>query len=179
MPDTPSPATQFAIRVAAIDALFAEFDARPLPERPLASDARLYLLDAWERVRKQRPSTLTVYAPESERQRTDENAVRAAIRADLHAATGPLKRVRPRPRHEKVAFRIGIAFLFICVGLSGALTRESNDVIIQGIGQGILVIGWVALWGPAAHFALEVVPHRLNRKRYAEFADIDVRFVWA
>ena len=71
MADTRFPATQFAIRVPAIDALFVELDARPMPERPLSSEVRLYLLDAWERVRRQHPSTLTVYAPESERAGTD------------------------------------------------------------------------------------------------------------
>jgi hypothetical protein len=50
--------------------------------------------------------------------------------------------------------------------LAGALT-----------GQGILLVGWVALWQPAARFVVEVVPHVLNRRRFAEFADIDVR-VW-
>jgi hypothetical protein len=169
---------QFAIRVPTIDALFIEFDARPLPERPLASEVRLHLLDVWEHVRKQHPSTLTIYAPESERPRTDETAVRAAIRADLHASRGPLRRVRARPRSEKIALRIGLVFLFFCVALSSALTRSSDDVLTQGIAQGILVVGWVALWGPAAHLVLEVVPHRLNRKRYAEFADLDVRFAW-
>ena len=158
MPDTPPPEAQFAIRVSSIDALFVELDPRPLPERPLAHEVRLHLLDAWEHVRKQRPSRLTIYAPESERERTDESAGRTAIRADLQALRGPLKRARPRPRHEKVAFRIGVVFLCICIGLSNALTRESDDVITQGIGQGILLLGSVALWAPAAHFLLDAVP---------------------
>jgi hypothetical protein len=46
------------------------------------------------------------------------------------------------------------------------------------VSQGILVLGWVALWQPASRVVGEVVPHLFNRRRYAEFADIDVRIVW-
>jgi hypothetical protein len=40
------------------------------------------------------------------------------------------------------------------------------------------VVGWVAVWRPAERFVVEVMPHVFNRRRFAEFADIDVRFVW-
>jgi hypothetical protein len=51
-------------------------------------------------------------------------------------------------------------------------------VLVEGISQGILVVGWVAIWRPAERFVVEVVPHVFNRRRYSEFADIHVRFVW-
>jgi hypothetical protein len=62
--------------------------------------------------------------------------------------------------------------------VSTAMSQASNNVVIEGLSQGILLVGWVALWQPAARFVVEVVPHVLNRRRFAEFADIDVRFVW-
>jgi hypothetical protein len=77
-----------------------------------------------------------------------------------------------------VAGRIGIGVLFGSIVVSTALDRTSENVLIEGVSQGILVLGWVALWRPAAHFVGEVVPHLFNRRRYAEFADIDVRIVW-
>jgi hypothetical protein len=172
------PTSEFAIRLSSIDQLFWEFDARPVADRTLSEDARWYLLDEWERVRKGEPSYLTVYAPEADRADTDEDAVRSAIRTSLRRASGPLRRIDPLSRQEKVAAIIGIVFLLACVMASTAMTQESNDVLVEGLAQGILLVGWVALWRPAERFVVEVAPHMVNRRRFAEFADVDVRFVW-
>jgi hypothetical protein len=51
-------------------------------------------------------------------------------------------------------------------------------VLIVGISQGIVVIGWVALWDPAQRLFLDIIPHHFARKRYAELAQIEVRFAW-
>jgi hypothetical protein len=174
----PSP-QQFAIRVNSIEELFWPFDARPVADRTLSAEARWHLLDEWDRLRDTEPSCLTVYAPASERERTDEDAVRAAIHRSLEKAAGPLRRIDPLSRQEVVAARIGIAFLFASIVVSSAIDRATDDVIMEGISQGIVVVGWVALWRPAERFVTEVVPHIFNRRRISEFADIDVRFVWA
>jgi hypothetical protein len=178
MPTAPASTREFAIRLSSIDQLFWEFDARPVAERTLAADVRWSLLDEWERLRDGEPSQLTIYAPESDRASTDEDAVRKAIWTSLRKASGPLRRVDPLSRQEKVAANIGIAVLLICVMVSTAMSQASNNVVVEGLSQGILLVGWVALWQPAARFVVEVVPHVFNRRRFAEFADIDVRFVW-
>jgi hypothetical protein len=77
-----------------------------------------------------------------------------------------------------VAIRIGIIFLFLSIVVSTAIDRSTDDVILAGISQGIVVVGWVSLWRPAERFIVEVVPHFFNRRRISEFADIDVRFAW-
>ena len=89
-----------------------------------------------------------------------------------------MRRVDPLSRQQKVAARIGVAFLFASIIVSTAIDRASEDIIAEGISQGILVVGWVAVWAPAARFIVDVVPHVFNRRRFAEFADIDVRFAW-
>jgi hypothetical protein len=178
MADTPPSAQEFAIRVTSIDQLFWEFDARPVGERTLSGDARWYLLDEWERVRSAEPSALTIYAPEADRAATDEEAVGAAIRSSLLKSSGPLRRIDPLSRQERVAAWIGVAVLLICVMASTAMDMASNNIVVSGLSQAILLVGWVALWRPAERFVVEVVPHVVNRRRFAEFADIDVRFVW-
>jgi hypothetical protein len=178
MPNAPPSIRDFAIRLSSIEQLFSEFDARPVAERTLSDDVRWSLLDEWERVRDTEPSHLTIYAPESDRASTGEDAVRTAIRTSLRKASGPLRRIDPLSRHEKVAANIGIAVLLICVMVSTAMIQASNNVVVEGLSQGILLVGWVALWQPAARFVVEVFPHVFNRRRFAEFADIDVRFVW-
>lgn len=169
---------EFAIRLSSIEELFWEFDARPVSERSIAGDARWAMLDEWDRVREREPPALVIYAPASDRAITDEKAVSTAIRASLHSASGPLKRVDPLSRQEKIAARIGIAFWFLSIVVSTAIDRVSEDVLAEGISQGIILVGWVALWRPAERFMVEVVPHVFNRRRFAEFKDIEVRFVW-
>ena len=178
MPNPQSPNPEFAIRLSSIEQLFWDFDASPVAERTLSGDARWYLLDEWERVRHAEPSHLVIYAPESDRESTDEDAVRTAIRTSLWKSSGPLRRIDPLSRQEKVAAWIGIAFLLICVVASAALDQVTDAVLIAALSQAIVVVGWVAIWGPAARFIVEVVPHVFNRRRFAEFADIDVRFFW-
>lgn len=173
-PSTP----EFAIRLSSIDQLFWDFDARPVAKRTLSGDARWHLLDEWERVRHAEPSYLTIYVPESDQASTDEDAVREAIWSSLRKSSGPLRRIDPLSRQEKVAAWIGVAVLLICVVASTAMDRATDEVFISGLSQGILLVGWVALWRPAERFVVEVVPHVFNRRRFAEFADIAVRFVW-
>jgi hypothetical protein len=176
--DTRPSDDEFALRLGSIEDLFWPLDAAPVAERKLNEDVRWALLDDWERVRRRRPRELVLYAPETDRSRTDVDAITASIRRSLHSASGRLRDIDPLPRHERVAGRIGIGVLFGSIVVSTALDRASENVLIEGVSQGILVLGWVALWRPAAYFVGEVVPHLFNRRRYAEFADIDVRIVW-
>jgi hypothetical protein len=172
------PSREFAIRLRSIDQLFWEFDSQPVAERSVTGDVRWYLLDEWERVRNTEPSHLTIYAPASERADTDEDAVRTAVHRTLRSASGPLRRVDPLSRQEKVAASIGVAVLLLTVVISAALEHLSDAIVVEGISQAITVVGWVAVWRPAERFVVEVMPHVFNRRRFAEFADIDMRFVW-
>ena len=170
---------EFALRLRSVNDLFYDFDARPVAERELVDAVHNHLLDQWERVREASPSTLVVYAPEDERATTDEAGVRAAIQGDIRASREPLRRAGPLSRRERNALWIGVVVMLGTIVVSTLLERSSNDVIVEGVAQGIVVFGWVALWAPAAHLVTEVVPHYFNRRRYREFADVDVRFVWS
>jgi hypothetical protein len=169
---------EFAIRIAAIDDLFVQFDARPVAERPLRDDVRLWLLDEWEHVRDARPSLLHVHAPATERPSTDEHAVGVAVRADLGAHRRRLHHANPLNRRERIAVWAGVVIFLITIAVSTLLDEGGTGVLVAGISQAIVVIGWVALWDPAQRVAGDIVPHYFVRKRYAELAEIELRFVW-
>jgi hypothetical protein len=177
MAETPGE-SEFAIRIGSVDDLFEPYDARPVADRPLSYDVRVHLLDEWERTRKAEPGFLTIYAPADERPDTDEGAVRKAIAADLEAASGPLSDIDPLSRSQQIAAWIGIVTLFVCMVISTALDNASSNVFVQALSQAILLLGWVALWDPAARLVTETMPHLFNRRRFAEFSGIAVRFAW-
>jgi hypothetical protein len=172
------PGAEFAIRVSSVDDLFDPYDARPVAERPLNYEARTALLDSWERARDSEPAHLTIEAPATEREITDEQHVRSAISATLDAASGPLRHLDPLSRSDRVAALIGLAAFFLCIVLSTALDQLSENPFLQGLSQGLVLLGWIALWDPAARLVTEVAPHVFNRRRYAEFAEIEIRFSW-
>ncbi len=149
-----------------------------MAKRSLDDDVRLHLLDEWERVRKSKPTTLSVYAPAAERSRTDEAAVSAAVRSDLQAHTGRLRRAAPLSRRDRVAAWIGVVIFLLSIAISTTMDRLSTAVLVVGISQGIVVVGWVALWDPVQRVAGDILPHEFARRRYAEFADIPLRFAW-
>ncbi len=168
----------FAIRIPAVDDLFVGYDARPVAERPLRDEVRLWLLDEWERVRDARPSALHIHAPASDRIATDEQAVGVAVRADLRAHTRRLHHANPLNHRERIAVWAGIVIFLITIAVSTALDKASSAELVAGISQAIVVIGWVALWDPAQRVAGDIVPHFFLRKRYAELAEIELQFVW-
>ena len=144
----------------------------------MRDDVHDHLLDVWERVRDSPPGALTIILPASERASTDEDGVRAAIRADLRASCGPLRHAGPLSRRDRLTLVVGLFALVVTIGVSTVLVRLTDDLVVAGIAEGITLIGWVAMWGPADHFFTAVVPHAFNRRRYREFADLDVRFSW-
>ncbi len=153
-------------------------DARPVAERPLREEVRLKLLDEWEQIRDGRSPTLCVQAPASERLGADVDAVGAAVRADLSAHTRRLHYVNPLAHRERIAVWAGILIFLGTIVVSTLLDRISSALLVVGISQGIVVIGWVALWDPAQRVFLDIIPHHFARKRYAELAEIELRFAW-
>lgn len=163
--------------MSSIDTLFAEFYAGPVERRPLSDDLRLHLLELWEAAHS-RPQAVIIHAPASEHADTDEAAVRAAFRTDLLAYSGPYHRAARISHRERKSGWLGIVILLLSIAISEVLLQLTSNVVMSGIAQGIVVIGWVALWAPAQRFAVDVVPHWLARKSYAQLAELEVRFAW-
>lgn len=166
------------IGVRSIDALFAEFHAEPISQRPLSEAARLYLLDLYESAVESEPEALIIRAPASERSHTDEEAVKTALRADFVANSGPYRKAARFSHREWLSAWIGITMLLVSIAISTTLERLTDDVIVAGISQGIVVLGWVALWAPAQRFAIDLIPHRFERRSYARLAQLEIRFEW-
>jgi hypothetical protein len=171
-------AGEFAIRVGSVDDLFEPFDACPASERSLRWEVRSHLLDKWESARSSDTPVLLVHAPAAERSKVDVTAVQAAVRADMRTFTKPYRRAAPLNRHDRIAIWSGIVIFLITAAVSTGLDADSSTGLIAGISQAIVVIGWVALWDPAARVVAESIPHRFTRKRYRELTDVEVEFRW-
>ena len=52
-------------------------------------------------------------------------------------------------RYGAVSFVIGLTFLIVCLGLRRSLVAHPLVVDRATVDEGLLILGWVALWRPA------------------------------
>ena len=172
-------AAAFAISVNSIDDLFDPFTAEPLERRPLREEVRERILRAWIDTREARPEHLSVELPIDQRREGVGEDVRAAIRLDLERAFEASKHLFSFTRSERRETLIAFGFLVICLLASSAVdSATGNDALFVGVSQGLVVLGWVAMWQPAQQM-VQAVSLRLSKDRYEELAEIPIEVSWA
>ena len=168
----------FGIRVPSVDELLDPYSTEPLERRPLCDDIRERILYEWIDTREDRPSHLVVQLPADRRGPELDRRLSAAIRHDLEGTYEETGRLRTFTRGERQEAWIGFGFLAVCLTASGAIDRlGGDDGLLDGISQGIVVLGWVALWRPAERY-VRAVSRRLNRGRYRELSRVPIEIDW-
>jgi hypothetical protein len=168
----------FAIRAPSVDELLDPFSVGRLDERPLTDEVRDRILWAWVDTRHDRPSHLTVELPASERREGLAEKLKAAIRHDLEETYQASKKWLSVSRSERRETMIAFGFLIVCLVLSSLMDQATaNDAFFGSVSQGLVVLGWVALWTPAQRL-FATVSRRLNRKRYQELAKASIEVEW-
>jgi hypothetical protein len=168
----------FAIRAPSVEDLLDPYSPEPLERRPLREDVRDRILRAWIDTREERPDHLTIELPAEQGREDLAGWLQAAVRHDLAATYEASKRLRVfTPGERREAW---IAFCFLVVSLfASSLVDDltANDALFVSISQGLVVLGWVAMWQPAQQ-VFQAVSRRLSHRRYRELAQVPIEIVW-
>lgn len=127
--------------------LFNSLDPSPLHTRALAPSAELYLISCAGARRANASLKLRIHCPAS------LEAHRAEISDGIHAhfrrahALGQRKFKR-RLRMGAGALAGGVAVLALSVRLRGVVGDASGRGLGAGLAEGLLILGWVAMWRP-------------------------------
>jgi hypothetical protein len=168
----------FAIRVPSIEDLFDPFSAEPLDQRPLREEVRERILRAWIDTREERPEHLTVQLPEVERREGLGERLQSAIRHDLGEAYEASKHLFIFSRGERREALLAFSFLVACLVASSLIDQATeNHTVFVGISQGLVVLGWVAMWQPAQQM-FHAVSLWLSKARYEELAQVPIEVTW-
>ena len=117
------------IRLDALARLYDSLDPAPFHDKSLDRDAEAWLIESADEVSPREPLELLVRGPESLRASVPEiaAAVHAHFRRALEHQEWMLRR------------RIRVSRLVLLIGLGG---------VVEVLGEGLLVVGWVAMWRP-------------------------------
>ncbi len=74
---------------------------------------------------------------------------------------------------------LAFSFLVVCLIASSLVDKwTENETVFVGISQGLVVLGWVAMWQPAQQM-FSAVSLWLSRNRYEELAQVPIEVTWA
>ncbi len=161
------------IRLREIRQLFHSLDPAPFREKDLDADAETYIVESVQDLPTKSQIKLVIHLPEpTAEQRTD---VPDAVRNYFSYRAGAIQRhLRETLRRGRIALAIGVAFLICCITLRGMLP-DSPEGFAQGIFQeGLLISGWVAMWGPIQIFLYDWWPIWRSMKTQERIARIPV-----
>ena len=86
----------------------------------------------------------------------------------------------PRTPHTRNVLMIGLAFLAACSGLRELLLISLPDNAVQrGLNEGLLIVGWVAMWRPIELLLYDWWPQLQKRRTYENLSRMQVEVRYA
>jgi hypothetical protein len=142
--------TLIEIRLKEVRQLFHTLDPAPFREKDLDEGAEQYLIEACREAGARRPLRLVVHLPPAEAAsgpaRTLPEAIHNYFAYREHQLRVDIRRLL---RYGVASLVIGLVFLVTCLAVRRALVARPVVVDRAIVDEGLLILGWVAMWRPA------------------------------
>jgi hypothetical protein len=154
--------------------LFNSLDPAPFHEKDLDASAEEYIVGAMRELGT-RHSKLVLYLPAAIVNTPDAQSIPDAIHTYFsYRAQHAGAELGQTLRFGAVSLLIGLCFLFLCLSLRelvGLLDLDASEQILM---EGLLIVGWVALWRPLEIFLYEWWPIRQRQKLFTRIAHLAI-----
>lgn len=153
--------------------LYNSLDPAPFHERDLDADAADYIREAMQELHAHEKVKLVVHLQEAPGSGTADE-VRDAIRHyfGYRARTRQME-LKQLLRIGRISLVVGLAFMAFCFELS-QLLADSNSTFASISREGLIIIGWVAMWRPIDIFLYSWWPIRSEIKLYERIASMEI-----
>jgi hypothetical protein len=163
------------IRMRTLAQLFDSLDPSPFHERALDPKAEDYILSSARELHHHPQLHLLIHAPASLRDQVAgvSASVHAHFRLALELAT---RRFRQRMRIGRLTLMLGLAVLGACLALRAVIDGEA--AWLEAMREGLLILGWVALWRPVEILLFERWESAHERALLQRLAHVPVEFAF-
>ncbi|MDQ1276952.1 MAG: hypothetical protein QG610_2531, partial [Euryarchaeota archaeon] len=155
--------------------LFDSFDPAPFREKDLDPEAEEYIFNAVDEFPLQKPLEIMIYLPSTEVSEEIEADLKEAIKNHFSykklLTEIELKRLLHRGRKNLI---IALTFLFLCLLVIRLLAAFGESLLNTLFSEGLLIIGWVAMWEPVHIFLYGWWPIVHRRNTYEKIIHTDV-----
>jgi hypothetical protein len=155
--------------------LFDSFDPAPFHEKELDPDAEEYIYNAVDEFPLKKPLEIMIYLPPAEISEEIDDNLKKAIKNHFSykklLTEIELRRLLYRGRRN---FLIALIFLFLCLLTIRLLSTFEESLMKTLFSEGLLIIGWVAMWEPIHIFLYGWWPIVHRRNIYQKIIDMGV-----
>jgi hypothetical protein len=168
------------LKIKTIAQLFDSRDPAPFLERDLDDDAVDYILSATMEHPVRTPISLIIEISEAEPSSVELNTIKDAIHNHFNYSAELARRKMARTwRQGQFTFLIGISVLFACLTIARSLPSLSPLLPILPISvirEGLVIMGWVAMWRPFDSFLYSWWPQLEQRRVFKKLAQAPIEF---
>ncbi len=163
------------IRLGAIGQLFDPLDPAPPAERSLDWKAEEYIVGSARDLTGAEAIKLVLYLPPAELEGPAAADVAAAIRNYFdYRMEMAARSLRYLWREGRLTLAIGFAALFFCISLRQLVFAFGAGTLQDILAEGLLILGWVAMWRPVQLFMYEWWPVKRDQAVFAKLRDMPV-----
>lgn len=164
------------LRLRELNQLFDSFDPAPFHEKDLDQDAEEFIVSWAREYPPETPLTFILHLPETQRALNPEETVQNAVRNYFtYRSTLTRLDLRRLLQQGRTSLLVGLAFLVACMAAREVLKSFSEQlgwmVVVE---EGLLIIGWVAMWRPIEILLYDWWPLRRRRRTYENLANMKV-----
>jgi hypothetical protein len=162
------------VKLSSIDQMFDNRDPAPFRERDLDPDLAEYLLDAGEDLFGAKRLRVVFWVEKP----CEREEVEDAVHAHFEAVIDRSRRTRRRRRRTgQVALALALLLVVGLISLARGVGHWIPGGLGAGLGEGLVISGWVVMWRPVEILIYDWIPMHHDRKVAAKLlaAPIDVR----
>lgn len=164
------------LRLHTVRQLFQSFDPAPFHDKDLDPAAVAYIVARAKEQAAGEALAMTVDVPLEQAGGTEAAGVPQAIRGYFEwREEMAWREMRDRLAEGRQALIVGIVFLAACGIAREFLAAHASGPWFGWIGEGLTIIGWIAMWHPVDIFLYRWWPIRREALLYRRLAAMDVR----
>ena len=164
------------LRLNRVAQLFNTFDPSPFHERDLDDDAEAYIVACAREITHRHRIKLVIHLPPEEAAREDPLQLEKAVNHYfLYRAQAQYRELLQVFRLGRWSLVVGLTTLVTCLCLRALIALLNSKLLASEIvSEGLLIVGWVAMWRPAEMFLYAWHPQRQTLLVYRNLSCVPV-----
>ncbi|HET7845250.1 MAG TPA: hypothetical protein VFL14_13930 [Xanthomonadales bacterium] len=167
------------LRLRELNQLFDSFDPAPFHEKDLDHDAEEFIVSWAREYPLGAPLVFRLHLPRDQERFDPQATVQKAI-ANYFAYRADLARLAVRRTLQlgRSSAVIGVLFLTACTVARALLQGIREDGWLGVVEEGLLIVGWVAMWRPIELLLYDWRPEMRQKRTYESLSRMRVEVVF-